>query len=962
MNHNSSSKPYIPYLPKMPDKIYGRENYVQNLTNRQENEWQFLFREIKDIPSPYSGDQDYDFSLISEYEWQNVTVPSSLIMQGFDIENNIEYYYRRKVKLPERNSSDRLILRFEGVYSNARVWVNHHFLKAHIGGFTAWDCDITNFSKEREITLIIGVTDVEGDKKGIWNPKGDTVSNAAWASYYAHCNIGGIIRDITLFALPQSYIARTHFSTSLSKKSAVVEAYIEAFSRSDDLDAELILEDENGSVLSEHTFSFEKLSSQAGNNAYELIPDEKWRRSHKKAFENDEKYKSLFVPCVCDHSANYGAKLTFTVDDPKLWDAEHPNLYTLKIVLAAGGKEQQVNIHKIGIRDITYGGAKNTDKNKLYINGNEIKLRGVCRHDVSHLYGRSLTKEDIYNEIITYKKHNINFIRTSHYPATEYMLQVCDEVGMYVEQENAACFKGANNFEIYNGPQEFLQSFAEMIESARNHTSVIIWSLANESDFEKTYAFRAEFDYVKQVDVTRPVIFSYPHLVRSKPLPYDIISKHYAKVSGNLGDKKLPLLHDEFAHVSCYNLERLQQDNSVRDFWGESIKKGWDSIFETDGALGCAIWAAVDDVFCLPPGMTKRHQSHSDGQYAGYGEWGCIFDSFKRLKPEAYLTMKAFTPVFLDESKTVFGKEIKLNVTNRFDHTDLSEIRMVVSDGERSIYDDHISSSVKPHKSGIISFKENGGNRYTVEFYQGDILVDRYNIHRPASCVETPSGSPCLDDCIKPISKQLICKKARYRILQKKTADRVDIKIVPLNLFALFAKPGDCVLSLELKEDVKSVSWARDTLYSLYPQEHIGRAEGTAYPCGRDNAYGIKPDTPWELDNENYFLYSKSCGKRRMSNDFFTKRNKIKYYSVHFATGRTLNIVKSKSDINAYVRPSKRDNNSFELQISAGCFYPDLKWGNYLGKRFVKLKDLCITFSLSCTEPEEGSMNREGQI
>lgn len=103
-------------------------------------------------------------------------------------------------------------------------------------------------------------------------------------------------------------------------------------------------------------------------------------------------------------------------------------------------------------------------------------------------------------------------------------------------------------------PQEFLQSFAEMIEGARNHTSVIIWSLANESDFEKTYAFRAEFDYAKKIDLSRPLIFSYPHLVHSKPLPYDILSKHYAKVTGNLGDKKFPLLHDEFAHVSCLHL------------------------------------------------------------------------------------------------------------------------------------------------------------------------------------------------------------------------------------------------------------------------------------------------------------------------------------------------------------------------------------------------------------------------
>ena len=175
----------------------------------------------------------------------------------------------------------------------------------------------------------------------------------------------------------------------------------------------------------------------------------------------------------------------------------------------------QENRHLVGIRQITYGGDRGTERNKVYINGREIKLHGLCHHDVSHLYGRSLSREEIDYEILTYKQHNINHIRTSHYPASDYFLEVCDRLGIYVEQENAACFKGDNGFGIYNPPQDFLAGFAEMIEGARNHPSVIIWSLANESSFEKTYAFRAEYRYVKDVDRTRPVIFSYPRTVRT---------------------------------------------------------------------------------------------------------------------------------------------------------------------------------------------------------------------------------------------------------------------------------------------------------------------------------------------------------------------------------------------------------------------------------------------------------------
>lgn len=952
MENRKASKPYIPYLPQIPDKIYGEPNSVQKLTNRAESEWQFLFREIKDIPSPYAEAQDYDFNKISPQEWQNVVVPSSLIMQGFDIENNTEYYYKRTVKLPRVKRLEKLILRFEGVYSNARVWVNNRYINTHIGGFTQWDCDLSAFSQEEEITLIIGVTDAEGNKKGIWNPGGETISNAAWASYYAHCNIGGIIRDIKLFTLPKNHIARTHINTRLNGGSGVVETYIEAFSDSKDISAQIVLLD-GDSIVAQSDCALEKLLTESRDNAYDALPDAKWIKTHKKAYQNDEKYKYLYVPYSCDHFTNYAGALAVCVNAPKLWDAEHPNLYTLKIRLMENGVQTQENTYRIGIREITYGGKNGAPKNKVYINGSEIKLRGVCRHDVSHLYGRSLTEEDIYNEILTYKKHNINFIRTSHYPAPEYMLQVCDALGMYVEQENAACFKGANNFEIYNGPQEFLQSFAEMIEGARNHTSVIIWSLANESDFEKTYAFRAEFDYAKKIDLSRPLIFSYPHLVHSKPLPYDILSKHYAKVTGNLGDKKFPLLHDEFAHVPCYNVESLKRDNSVRDFWGESIRKGWNRIFNTDGALGCAVWAAADDVFCIPKGTSERHQHHSQGGYAGYGEWGCIFDQFKREKPEAYLTKKAFTPVLIDESKTQFGSDVRLYVTNRFDHTDLSEIRMKVTDGEKTVYDGMVQSSVKPHKSGVLTFKNTGADEYSAEFYHNEILVDKYVLKARKTAERKITGASGLEDCIDPVDSVFIYKKAKYRIVQAVDRDKVTFKIIPLNLHALLAKPGECVLKLKLKQDVVSVSWKKRAQYSYYPNGHIGRAEGTAYPCGADNSYGEKPETPWEADNENYFLYPESNGKRGLSNDFLTKRNHIFRYTVSLSNGKNISFLSEDGSINAVVCPVGGGKSGFEVQISAGSYYPDLQWGNDFGKRFEKLRNRCVSFAVSCTQGVE---------
>lgn len=155
----------------------------------------------------------------------------------------------------------------------------------HIGGFTQWDCDISEFADENEITLVVGVTDIEGNKKGIWNPNGETISSAAWASYYAHCNIGGIIRGITLFVLPESYIARTHINTQLMGEKAVAEVYVEAFSNANNVFAEIIFEDEDKSIVSKSVYPLDKLLSANSENNFDIIPDKKWVRRNKKTIK-----------------------------------------------------------------------------------------------------------------------------------------------------------------------------------------------------------------------------------------------------------------------------------------------------------------------------------------------------------------------------------------------------------------------------------------------------------------------------------------------------------------------------------------------------------------------------------------------------------------------------------------------------------------------------------------------------
>lgn len=912
-------------LPPFPQSVNKVKKCTNLLTDRTEKFWKFLFEEIKNIPNVYNENQDYDFGVIDEEKWQSVVVPSSLVMQGFNIENNIEYYYKRTVNIPKDYKGNRVFLRFEGIYSNARIWINNKFCASHIGGFTAWDVDVTEFVECESITLVVGVADMEGNRKFPWNTDGKYKSNSAWASYYAHHNIGGIIRDITMFCLPEKSIEKTHINTAVNGSSSTAKI--------------------------DMTFSSKCIG---------LV-------LHADIVRENEIKASKII-----HINSKNISFEIDVLSADLWDTEHPNLYTLVTSLYdENDNVLQKNETKFGFREITYGGKNGTEKNKIYVNGKEIKLRGVCRHDVSRLYGRSITKDDIYKEIKTYKEHNINHIRTSHYPASDYMLEVCDELGMYVEQENAACFKGANGFDIYNPPEDFLNSFKEMVEYSRNHPSVIIWSIANESGFEKSRGFRDCYNYIKKEDLSRPVIFSYPWTVNSKPLPYDIFSKHYEKVTSNLGKSDMPILHDEFAHVPCYNIQDLEYDNSCRVFWGESIKRGWDNIFNTSGALGCDIWAAIDDVFYLPEKGVEKHQTHLKGECAGYGEWGCIFDGFKRLKPEAYLTKKAFSPVKINNTD-IYGDEIRFNIQNRFDHTNLNEVYVTVKDKDSNLlYSGKIKENIEPHANGIVSlFPVNCSDNMTVEFLFDDIVVESEALKKEYKLLQiipdyvnveygenfirisTAEDTAAVIDGMHLYTGlnnfSLLCKGLSkvnehtysadfgfgrvFLLTVCEEGDKLNIRVKPKNKLSSLYAVGEIGVDIKIKDNVDSVSWIRDSLYSYYPENHIARNFGTAFRKGNVHNYD---DTDmsfitWEQDMSAFAYYEKNSKYNYLaSNDFKTKRLKIKSYLVNMSCERKILVKTDCADINAYVNPFNS-----KLQISKGNYKKSILWGNYFGERF----------------------------
>ncbi len=177
------------------------------------------------------------------------------------------------------------------------------------------------------------------------------------------------------------------------------------------------------------------------------------------------------------------------VPKPELWCDEIPNLYTLCV--ACGGEHIRI---KCGFRDI-----KIKDK-VVYINGQKVKARGVNRHDSHPILGAATPYDHMLRDLYVMKAHNVNTIRTSHYPNDPRFLGLCDELGFYVcdeaDIETHGMQRSGNWDELTDSPdwtEAYLDRASRMFERDKNHPSVIMWSVGNESGIGRNHRLMADY-------------------------------------------------------------------------------------------------------------------------------------------------------------------------------------------------------------------------------------------------------------------------------------------------------------------------------------------------------------------------------------------------------------------------------------------------------------------------------------
>lgn len=625
------------FFKTVPEQVGSTQNSIFPLNGT----WKFN----PDPPNQFWSDpSDYP-------DWPDISVPGEWVMQGFTVNPNTAAAYFRIFDLPSDWQNKCIILRCDAVYSDAEVFINSRKVGQHQGGFTPFEFDVTKYiqvGKKNRIALAVKNESLE-----------DTLGSVT--RYAAH-QLGGITRKIYLFVLPKLYLENlqieTHFDIQYKDATLKLRTFMVNESK----------HEQNNVILQIELFDPQGKPVSINSN--------------------------FQVPSVAaGQRENFIAEIAVT--EPQKWESEHPNLYTLIVHLKNNKRTLESIRQKIGFRQIEIRG------NQLYVNGKSVKLRGINRHEVHPVLGRSLNMELWKKDAELFRNANMNYIRTSHYPPAREFIAMCDSLGLFVELEAPFVWMGhaanatwqersAHDLKLF---PSVMRGISEMINYYFNHPSILIWSMANESAWSRNW--ERAYQLANLLDTTRPKSFhdqAYGEYNSFGSTIMPIANMHYPGPDGpeHVKDFGRPLLFGEYCHLNTYNRQEIVTDPGVRDYYGVAISPMWQNMYASQGCLGGAIWSGIDDVFELP-----------DGRAVGYGEWGPI-DGWRREKPEYWHIKKAYSPIRIANQQIKIpasGQPIQIEVANWHDFTNLNELGI-----EWNIADERgvVKTNIAPKEKGMI--------------------------------------------------------------------------------------------------------------------------------------------------------------------------------------------------------------------------------------------------------------------
>lgn len=580
--------------------------------------WSFKY-----IPGLTPGaDGEFSSPSFDVSRWATIAVPANWELKGFaephygdDLQDGLGLY-RRSFRVPGNWQGRRVHLRFEGVAFGYEVWIN---------GRKAGESSASAFNRHT-----FDVTDLLLPGRDAYNLLAVRVSTKPHGFEFDlndDWSLSGIYRDVTLFSVPETHVRDLSTSTRLLGEQGAALSVSVALSRpADTLRAQLI--DPNG----------RKVSDVA-------LP------------RTDEGRRTAVIQ----------------VARPALWTAETPSLYRLRLTVSVAGKSVQTVEQRIGLREVSIADGR------LLLNGRPIKLRGVNHHDLDPTHGRAITREQLRTDLELMKKGNVNFVRTSHYPPSPALLELCDELGLYVMDE-VSIGNGDKNLVKPDYRDNILARVKPTIERDKNHASVLIWSIGNENPINDAELEAGRL--AKQLDPSRPI--TYPKVgsyfadnYERIPEWVDIHAPHYpnnARLADYAQTLKKPTILTEYAHALGLATDRMQDQ--------------WDLLEKYPVFAGGAIWHFMDQGILRsstqPVDTGKPTQLVWLDPYRHYDTHGLdgtdgVTYSDRTPQTDFWQMRKVYAPVrIVERSASVKpgAQDVTLTVENRYDFRTLAGLNL----------------------------------------------------------------------------------------------------------------------------------------------------------------------------------------------------------------------------------------------------------------------------------------------
>jgi len=550
-------------------------------------EWDFCYADKGVAPE---GFQDPEYNL--DAGWDTLPVPANWQMHGYDAPQyaNVNYpipfdppyvpdenpvgCYRRWFTLPDSWADRQVFLNFDGVNSAFYVWVNGDFVGFSKVAHMPAEFDITPHLVSGENLIAVMVYK--------WSDGSYLEDQDFW-------RLSGIFRDVYLLGTPKTHVRNIIARTDLD------ETY------------------ENGKL------SLDIQTVNYGDGIEKLTVKTKLLYKNKLVRELD-------IPTLLSGDGPCSIAVNYDVPGCKKWTAETPELYTLLVELIKDGRLIEVQRADIGFRKIEI-----RDR-QLFVNGVSIKIKGVNRHDTHSELGHVTPMEALIKDIELMKQHNVNTVRTSHYPNDPRWLDLCDRYGLYVVDEtDLECHgctfqpKKDEDDEPFNllstdpaWEKAYVDRAERMVRRDINHPSIIFWSLGNESGYGCNHqAMRAR---ILELDTSRPIHYegewANKKMNEAKEWVSDMKSTMYPPVEKVAEEGVRPVEEDHRPYYMC-------EYGHAMGLGPGSLKEYWDVIYAHDRLIGGCIWEWVDHGILMENENGEQYYAYG-GDFGEHPHDGCF--------------------------------------------------------------------------------------------------------------------------------------------------------------------------------------------------------------------------------------------------------------------------------------------------------------------------------------------------